>query len=120
MNGKEAASKTEVEHLVVKIPEAKVAARRTVENYATNPAGKNYPLASASYTNTGSSNVWQGVDGRIFYDYLPRNRWDNYNSPNAEDWYAVDFGPGRERTINEVRVYVYSDAATGQGNVGMI
>lgn len=112
-------SKTSLEHTVVDIAEPKsVYTRRTVENYAANAIGKDYPKATASYTDTRSGNVWYGIDGRIFYDNVPRNRWDNNNSPNTDDWYAVDFGPGREISINEVKVYIYSDVVTGEGNIG--
>lgn len=88
-----------------------------VENYAANVDGFGYPMVDASFTSIHAS-VWHVVDGRIVYDHIPTNRWTNYDSPNPTDWFSLDFGPGRHKTISQIKLYVYSDVATGEGQVG--
>lgn len=108
--------------LVVAVPEnGKLAGNLStrLENYATNVNGFGYPRPDASYTSEYSS-VWQAVDGRVFYDFVPSNRWTNYGSPNEKDWFSIDFGPGRKKTINGLKLFVYSDVFTGEGGVGKI
>ncbi len=90
---------------------------KRMENYAANVNGFGYPMVDASFTSIHAS-VWHVVDGRIFYDHIPTNRWTNYASPNLIDWFSLDFGPGRYRTVSQIKLYVYSDVATGEGDVG--
>jgi len=86
-----------------------------LENYAANPMWSGYPEPTASFTHERASSTWHAVDGRIFYDYVPSNRWSNFDSGNDEDWFAIDFGPGRAKAISQVKIYVYSDVVTGEG-----
>lgn len=87
-----------------------------MENYAANVDGFGYPMVDASFTSIDAS-VWHVVDGRIFYDHIPTNRWTNFDSRNPTDWFSLDFGPGRYRTVSQIKLYVYSDVATGEGEV---
>ncbi|ODM95227.1 Beta-L-arabinobiosidase [Orchesella cincta] len=87
-------------------------ARKKVENYAANLNGFDYPMPDASFTSIHAT-VWQAVDGRVIYDHIPSNRWTSFDSPNDVDWFSVDFGPGRVKTIDQVTIHVYSDAALG-------
>lgn len=91
--------------------------RKKVENYAANVDAMGYPMPDASFTSDHAS-TWQAVDGRAVYDYIPSNRWTNWNSKNEKDWFSIDFGPGRTKTIDQVKIYVYSDVVTGEGGVG--
>lgn len=93
-------------------------ATKKLENYAANVDGFGYPMVDASFTSIHAS-IWHVVDGRIVYDHIPTNRWTNYDSPNPTDWFSLDFGPGRYRTVNQIKLYVYSDVATGEGDVGV-
>src|SRR6185295_16443489 len=54
--------------------------------------------ASASFTGSGTTTA-AAVNG------FPTNEpfWGAAGSPNAQDWYALNFG--QNRTFNEVRVY---------------
>ena len=90
---------------------------KTMENYATNPERREYPRPNASFTDPHST-TWLAIDGRIFYDYIPVNRWSNFLSPNDIEWFEVDLGPGRARVLSQVKVYVYSDVVTGEGRTG--
>lgn len=71
-------------------------------NLAMNPAGSGYPSPSASYTSPYDT-VWGPLDGT--YGATPR--WTSWNSLNAQDWYAVDFGSSK--TFGKVKAYFYND-----------
>jgi len=77
-----------------------------LENYAANVSGSGYPMPIASYTSP-ADDVWQAVDGRIYYDDIPDSRWTNYQSPNVSDWLGIDFG--MIRPVNQVKLYIYDD-----------
>ena len=46
-------------------------------------------------------------DGVVAFTPEPRNRWTAYESPNAEDWLALDLGEPRE--IGRVDLMLYDD-----------
>lgn len=118
VNGDLAAAQNGIGPMEVNIPTSiNQATTNKLENYAANVNGYGYPMVDASFTSIHAS-VWHVVDGRIFYDHIPTNRWTNYDSPNVVDWFSLDFGPGRRRTISQIKLYVYSDVATGEGQVG--
>ncbi|ODN03661.1 Beta-L-arabinobiosidase [Orchesella cincta] len=119
LNGEEAASQSQLGRMSINIPPPIVDesyARKKVENYAANVNGFGYPMVDASFTSIDAS-VWQVVDGRVIYDHIPSNRWTNYQTRNEQDWFSVDFGPGRKKVVDEVKVNIYSDVATGEGDV---
>ena len=116
VNGKLAANQTNIGKMVVPIPKPIIPTKevKRIENYAANVKRQGYPIPSASFTDP-TSFVWQAVDGRIFYDNIPSNRWSNWESEHDEDWFAVDFG--REITVNSVSLYIFSNVVTGIGAV---
>ncbi|CAL8125673.1 unnamed protein product [Orchesella dallaii] len=119
LNGELAASQPQVGRMSLNIPPPTVDesyARKKVENYAANVNSIGYPMPDASFTSVSAS-TWQAVDGRVVYDSVPSNRWTNWNSSNLVDWFSVDFGPGRAKTVDQVKVYVYSDVVSGEGGV---
>jgi hypothetical protein len=75
---------------------------------AVNTVGQGYPMPSASGT-WQYDNVWNGIDGNIWYDEIPEvdTRWTNYSSPHSSDTYAVDLGAAIP--MDEVRFYSYCD-----------
>ena len=87
--------------------------RKRVENYAANPYRRGYPRPDASFTDNNPGTTYQAVDGRIFYDFIPSNRWSNFGSKHESDWFSVDFG--REKTFSSVNLYVYSDVVPHEG-----
>jgi hypothetical protein len=65
------------------------------------------PQPFASYT-SGFDNVWNAVDGIVYRQGIPENsRWTSYNTPNASDYYGVNFG--RDQRTSDVRLYFYDD-----------
>ncbi|MEU0154527.1 MGH1-like glycoside hydrolase domain-containing protein [Micromonospora fulviviridis] len=88
---------------------ATVPAPQTVRlvNDAANSLRTGYPKPIASYTSP-YDNPWNALDGKVWFNEVPQNtRWTNYRSPNAQDWYGVDFG-GPTR-VQDVRWYGYDD-----------
>ena len=59
---------------------------------------------TASYTASGTS-VGAAVDGFPINEPL----WGTWGSPNASDWYEVDFR--QQRTVDEARLYFRDDRA---------
>ncbi|MGW5714908.1 MGH1-like glycoside hydrolase domain-containing protein [Amycolatopsis sp. NPDC003865] len=76
-------------------------------NDAANPLRTGYPRPITSYTWT-YDNAWNALDGKVWYDEVPENtRWTNYSSPNASDFYGVDFGA--PTTVSDIRWHGYDD-----------
>ncbi|CAG2115456.1 unnamed protein product, partial [Medioppia subpectinata] len=116
VNDHEMVHKDTVQRVVVNITPVDTdhSLRHGSANFAANPYRRGYPRPYASFTDNNPGCVWQAVDGRIFYDYVPSNRWSNWQSGAPSDWLAVDFG--RPKAVSSVRLYVYSDVVTGEGH----
>jgi hypothetical protein len=78
-----------------------------LHNWAVNNGGAPFPLATASYS-APLHPPFYAVDGSIWYHRSPPNRWTAQGSPNAMDWFEVDFGV--ERAVETVKLYVLDDA----------
>jgi F5/8 type C domain len=85
-----------------------------LSNYACNATGADYPKATASYSNAGDDPS-KAIDGKILYDDIPNSRWTNYQSPNAEDWLALDFGS--PRSVSEFTLHIYDDGGGVQAPI---
>ncbi|KAI1266931.1 Six-hairpin glycosidase-like protein [Xylariaceae sp. FL1019] len=97
-------------HATVAIPPA-IAPKSAPVNIAVNPTGPGYyPMASASYT---YETDWEfkAIDGVVFYDDIPDNRWTNYQSPSDNDTLTVTFA--RPRNISSITLALFSDVARG-------
>lgn len=78
-----------------------------VVNDAANPLRTGYPQPISSYTWQYDSG-WNALDGKIWFNEVPEDtRWTNYSSPNAQDYYGVDFGI--PTTVSDIRWYGYDD-----------
>ncbi|KAI1079243.1 Six-hairpin glycosidase-like protein [Whalleya microplaca] len=96
----------------IPVPPQVVTANALV-NIAANPVGLGgYPLADATYTNAGDFQ-YKAIDGVLFYDDIPDNRWTNYGSPNMNDTLTITFA--RPRNVSSVTLALYSDLARGGG-----
>jgi hypothetical protein len=73
---------------------------------AVNFAKTGFPAASASVNNT-TNEVYQAVDGRVWFWPNVKNYWSNSGSTNREDWFSLDFGG--ETKISSVKLYFYAD-----------
>ncbi|KAI0164582.1 Six-hairpin glycosidase-like protein [Xylariaceae sp. FL1272] len=100
----------EAKQATVTIPTANAPETAPV-NIAVNPTGPGYyPMAGASYTYE-TDYEFKAIDGVVFYDDIPDNRWTNYQSPNDNDTLTVTFA--RPRNISSITIALYSDAARG-------
>ncbi|KAI5917574.1 Six-hairpin glycosidase-like protein [Camillea tinctor] len=80
-------------------------------NIAANPTGAGqYPIANATFTNPGDYH-YKAIDGVLFYDDRPDNRWTNYRSPHMNDTLTITFA--RPRNVSSVTIAFYSDVARG-------
>ena len=76
-------------------------------NDAANPLRAGYPAPIASDT-WYFDDAWNALDGKVWFNEVPENtRWSNYSSPNAGDYYGVDFGV--PTSVSDVRFYGYDD-----------
>ncbi|GID29353.1 MGH1-like glycoside hydrolase domain-containing protein [Paractinoplanes brasiliensis] len=73
---------------------------------AANVRETGFPMATASYTWRGDSAA-NAIDGQNFHLDVPTTRWTTWQSPNASDWLAVDFGA--PATVSDVRIDFYDD-----------
>ena len=85
-------------------------------NVAANPNGLGYwPLASATYT-FEADDPYKAIDGFLFYDFEPDNRWTNYKSPNTNDTLTIQLA--RPQNLTGVVLAIYADNV--QANKGSI
>lgn len=75
-------------------------------NHAANPNATGFPQGIASFT-WQDDRLTEALNGIITYDDIPDDRWTAYQSPNSSDWFGVNFGGNR--TVAEVRMYLYDD-----------
>jgi hypothetical protein len=75
-------------------------------NLAYNPGGKPFPKASASFTSRFDK-VEDANDGKVVFQPSPNNRWTAYESPNASDWLAIDFGESKK--FRRVELAIFDD-----------
>ncbi|KAE8452221.1 hypothetical protein EG329_001688 [Mollisiaceae sp. DMI_Dod_QoI] len=95
----------------ITLPNANTASLPVAVNIAGNPNGLgSYPQAVATYTYT-TDDPYKAIDGYLFYDSVPDNRWTNYQSPSANDTLQIVFA--RARNISSVTLALYSDVARG-------
>ena len=75
-------------------------------NLAVNYARKNFPIPSAS-TNNSPGDLYQAIDGRVWFYPNVRNYWSNAGSRAVADWYSLDFGASRQ--VSSARLFFYAD-----------
>ncbi|KAI0399707.1 Six-hairpin glycosidase-like protein [Xylaria palmicola] len=80
-------------------------------NIAANPDGPGqYPTADATFTYPADYS-YKAIDGVVYYDQVPDNRWTDYTSPNPNDTLTVHFA--RPRNVSSVTLALYSDVERG-------
>lgn len=77
-------------------------------NLAVNLTRNGFPAPAAS-TNGKGGDLYQAVDGRVWFYPNVRNYWTNAGSRNKIDWFLLDFG--RRETVRSARLYFYGDGA---------
>lgn len=81
-------------------------------NIAANPSGpgNQYPKIEATYTNPADYH-YKAIDGVLYYDDVPDNRWTNVGSPHANDTLTLTFA--RPRNVSSVTLALLSNVARG-------
>ncbi len=75
---------------------------------AVNMNRSGFPAASASVNNSAKE-LYQAVDGRVWFYPNVRNYWSNEGSQTNEDWFSLDFGS--EKRFSSGQLYFYADDA---------
>jgi hypothetical protein len=73
---------------------------------AVNLTRSGFPVPTAS-TNNDPADLYQAVDGRVWFYPNVRNYWTNQGSSNKSDWYSLDFG--QSETVKSVDLDFYGD-----------
>lgn len=108
VNGRRVVAPSPLGRKTVVIPAPAVAPVSRPLDAAVNFARRGFPTPSAS-AGAARDNVYQAVDGRVWFWPNVRNFWTNAGSTAPTDWYAVDFG--RPLPIHAARLYFYADGA---------
>lgn len=75
-------------------------------NLGVNLTRSGFPAPSAS-VNNDPTDLYQAVDGRVWFYPNVRNYWTNLGSQNKSDWFSLDLG--QPETISALRLYFYGD-----------
>ncbi|MGL5930288.1 MAG: MGH1-like glycoside hydrolase domain-containing protein, partial [Dermatophilaceae bacterium] len=92
--------------VTVSFPRGSATALAEEVDDAANPGGREFPAASASYSNAPDPPA-RAIDGQEFQLDVPSTRWTTYLGPNAVDWLQVDLGASRP--VDDVRTVFYDD-----------
>ncbi|SEN16795.1 Trehalase [Actinacidiphila rubida] len=91
----------------VDLSRSPVARPVALANYAYNPVGQGFPLATAS--STGDGTTAQGDDGRVWFDPAPVNRWVSVPDGRAAARYTVELAG--DAVVSAARVHYYDDGS---------
>ena len=106
VNGRQALAPSAMGRKTVTISESNVTTTSTAIDLAVNMTRGGFPAASASINN-GTNELYQAVDGRVWFYPNVRNYWSNEGSAEAEDWYRLDFDS--EKRFSSAQLYFYAD-----------
>jgi len=106
VDGSQALAPSPLGRKTVTIAEPVVSAAAHPIDLAVNFTKKGFPTPSASVNNSANE-LYQAVDGRVWFFPNVRNYWSNKGSESSEDWYALDFGG--EKKFSSVQLYFYAD-----------
>ena len=74
-----------------------------------------YPVAAASCTSP-FDDARRAIQGQVAFLDIPNTRRTDYESPNATDWWSVDFG--QVTAVSDIRIYFYNDGGGVQPPAG--
>ena len=114
LDGKTVLNRPDLADIKVSIPPTRASmAFERPHNIAVNN-GRRFPEITASYSHP-STPVFYANDGGIWYHDVPINRWTTLDSPNPQDWIAVNFGvvgPESGQRVSEIKLYFIDDGAS--------
>ena len=107
VNGRQVLTPSALGRKTIPISEPTVTATTSQPiDLAVNMTKRGFPAASAS-TNNSADELYQAVDGRVWFYPNVRNYWSNAGSQTAEDWFGLDFGA--EKQFSSAQLYFYAD-----------
>lgn len=106
VNGRQVVKPSPLGRKTVTIPSPVIAPVSRSLDAAVNVARRGFPAPSAS-TNTAARDLYQAVDGRLWFWPNVRNFWTNAGFTSPTDWYAVDFG--RPLPLHATQLSFYGD-----------
>ena len=108
VNGQQVLPPSALGRKTVAISEPTVSVTSHPINLAVNMVRGGFPAPSASVNNFANE-LYQAVDGRVWFFPNVRNYWSNAGSLAAEDWFSLDFGA--EKQFSSAQLYFYADDA---------
>ena len=109
LNGKQVLAPSALGRKTIAISEPTVTSTPHSIDLAVNMTRNGFPAASASVNNSPNE-LYQAVDGRVWFYPNVRNYWSNEGSQASEDWFSLDFGA--EKQFGSAQLYFYADGAT--------
>jgi len=76
-------------------------------NLAYNPGDREFPKATATFTDRFGGKPQSALDGKTIFLPTPMNRWTSYESKELRDWLEIDFGKPTE--FRRVELAIYDD-----------
>ena len=76
-------------------------------NLAYNPGDREFPKATATFTDRFGGKPQAALDGKTIFLPTPMNRWTSYESKDLSDWLEIDFGKPTE--FRRVDLAIYDD-----------
>ncbi|HEY1718511.1 MAG TPA: discoidin domain-containing protein [Verrucomicrobiae bacterium] len=108
VNGRQVLKPSHLGRKTIAIAEPTIVTTSHPIDLAVNFIKEGFPAPSASINNS-TNELYQAVDGRVWFYPNVRNYWSNEGSTNSEDWFSLDFGA--ERQFSFARLYFYADGA---------
>jgi F5/8 type C domain len=108
VNGRQMLAPSELGRKNVTISEPTVVETSHPIDLAVNMRRSGFPEASAS-VNHSANELYQAVDGRVWFYPNVRNYWSNEGSQTNEDWFSLDFDA--EKRFSSGQLYFYADGA---------
>jgi hypothetical protein len=106
VNGRQVVSPSALGRKTVTIPPPVIAQIARPIDLAVNLTQKGYPMPDAS-ANATPADLFQAIDGRVWFWPNVRNYWSNAGSKADSDWYSLDFGAGK--SVSAVKLSFYGD-----------
>ena len=106
VNGREVLKPSVLGKKLIPISAPTISATSHPIDLAVNFTRKGYPVASAS-TNNVTREIYQAVDGRVWFWPNVRNYWSNIGSSTKTDWFSLNFG--EEIQFSSAQLYFYAD-----------
>jgi hypothetical protein len=106
VDGRRVVKSSPLERKKVAIEEPNIIATPHPIDLAVNFTKKSFPVAAASVNNSATE-LYQALDGRVWFWPNVRNFWSTASSHAIEEWFSLDFGC--ETKISFAKLYFYAD-----------